>query len=225
MTSESVPPSGFATDAATGLLLVGGGSTRMGADKAGLPWGDETLLRRLVACLFGLFGSVRVVGGPREVSGAEAGAPGGSTGRPGSFGWVPDRWPGAGPLGGLISGLAAASTPEVFAVACDMPLLDPEVVRAMRPAAGWRGDARVLRAAGRTHPLHAWYRTACRARLEEAFAGGVRSLHDALGRLEVVEVELAGPLAERAARSCANANTPAEFDRLRRWAQESGSGE
>lgn len=201
----------------TGVLLVGGRSRRMGADKARLTLRGESFLAILGARLFGLFGRLRVVGGPCEIRPAEAGV---AARDAGAFAWVPDRWPDGGPLGGLCSGLAAVDTPEAFAAACDMPLLDPVVVRAIYPAGGLRSDACVLRAAGRTHPLHAFYRVAALPRLERIFHRGARSLHEALAAIDVVESTIPEALVAAAERSCANVNTPAEFERLRNSARE-----
>ncbi len=191
----------------------------MGSDKAKLEFGGRSLLAVLASRLGDLFDAVRVVGGSEEVRAEDAGL------SASAFRWIPDRWPGGGPLGGLCSGLAAVETQEAFAAACDMPLLDPDVVRALRPGGGWRADVRVLVAGGRSHPLHAFYRVACLPRLERAFVGGVRSLHEALAGLAVEDVELSGALAARAERSAWNVNTPDDVERVRRFLTEAGTGE
>jgi molybdopterin-guanine dinucleotide biosynthesis protein A len=47
---------------------------------------------------------------------------------------VPDAFPGAGPLGGLATGLAAVTTDAALLLACDMPLLQPALLRALLDA-------------------------------------------------------------------------------------------
>lgn len=212
----------FSPGKVTGVLLVGGRSRRMGADKARLTLDGESFLAILGARLFGMFGSLRVVGGPAEIHAAEAGIAEVAQPESGAraYAWVPDGWADGGPLAGLCAGLAAADTPEVFAAGCDMPLLDPDVVRALYPEGGLREDVRVLRSAGRTHPLHAFYRVACLPRLTQAFLRGTRSLKDALAVLDVVETTVPESLAEAAERSCGNVNTPAELERLRGLARQ-----
>lgn len=205
----------------TGVLLVGGQSRRMGRDKAQLPWEGSTLLAALGARLFAVFGGLRVVGGDRPISASEAGVPP-ALDAPGArrrYDWVPDRWPGAGPLGGLCSGLATLDTPEAFVAACDMPRLDPAVLRALYPAGGLVEDARILRSGGREHPLHGFYRVSCRERLESAFIAGVRSVHEALHGLTVTAVDLPPALAVAGEVSCYNVNTPQDLEALRRSAQ------
>src|SRR5262249_51373148 len=44
---------------------------------------------------------------------------------------VPDVYPDGGALGGIYSGLMAAQHAYALAVACDMPFLNPELLRAM----------------------------------------------------------------------------------------------
>lgn len=44
---------------------------------------------------------------------------------------VSDEVPGAGPLGGILAGLAHSSTERVFVAGCDMPLLSPPLIRYM----------------------------------------------------------------------------------------------
>jgi len=63
-------------------------------------------------------------------------------------------------MGGLYSGLIAASTEHCLAVACDLPFLNPHLLRAMASLAGSE-DALVPMAGGRAQPLHAIYRKSC----------------------------------------------------------------
>lgn len=71
-----------------------------------------------------------------------------------------DLIPNAGSLGGLYTGLRTASRPRVFAVACDMPFLDPEVIRFML-SLDQTADVIVASLAGRFQPMHALYSQRC----------------------------------------------------------------
>jgi molybdopterin-guanine dinucleotide biosynthesis protein A len=107
----------------------------------------------------------------------------------------PDRSPGRGPLGGLISGLRAAATEIVVVLSCDLPAIDrptvTELVRclARRPDAG----AALPVDDGRYQVLVGAYRrrTAAPA-LEAAFRQGERSIRRALSRMTVAPVATVG---------------------------------
>jgi molybdenum cofactor guanylyltransferase len=58
------------------------------------------------------------------------------TNAPGEYGFlglemVPDEVPGAGPLGGILTGLVHSPLERVFMVGCDMPLLSPGLIKYM----------------------------------------------------------------------------------------------
>jgi molybdopterin-guanine dinucleotide biosynthesis protein A len=101
----------------TGLILAGGASRRMGADKAFLEIEGQPLIARVHAVLAPLFAEVLIA----------AGSPTPERG-PFPARALYDETPGQGPLGGLVAGLKVARTPWVFMVACDMPTLDPRVI-------------------------------------------------------------------------------------------------
>lgn len=88
----------------------------MGHDKPSLPFGDETLLARVLRLVRETVPDVLLVA--RE--GQEL---------PGGLEAVRDPAEGLGPLAGIAAGLAAAGGERVFVAACDMPLLRPALVR------------------------------------------------------------------------------------------------
>jgi molybdopterin-guanine dinucleotide biosynthesis protein A len=51
---------------------------------------------------------------------------------------VVDKWPGRGPLGGLVSTMEAMNTPRVFAVAGDLPFVERSLID--RLAAAWQAE-------------------------------------------------------------------------------------
>ena len=97
---------------------------------------------------------------------------------------VPDRWPGEGPLGGVVTALHATTEPVVAILACDQPFVTGESVRAVVDALGL-ADVAVPPDAG----LNVAIRRSALAVLEERFASGERSLRRALQACEVVVVE------------------------------------
>lgn len=133
---------------AVGAVLAGGASRRMGQDKAALLLGGESLLARVVRRLRAATDDVIVVGPPERqslVPGVQV---------------VPDARPGLGPLGGIYTALRASAAPYTFVVACDMPFVQPELVRYLLDLApGY--DVVVPRSARGTEQLHAVYSREC----------------------------------------------------------------
>src|SRR5205807_9829436 len=68
---------------------------------------------------------------------------------------VTDLHPGAGPLAGLESALAAITAESLLVFACDLPFLDAALVIALRDAPP--AEAVVARLAGKAQPLAARY--------------------------------------------------------------------
>ena len=90
-------------EGATGAVLCGGDSRRMGRDKAGAVLAGETLLARAVRTLAEVFDEVLVVG-----------CDGLDFDPPAHVRAVPDERPGLGPVGGIATALAAARHDWVF---------------------------------------------------------------------------------------------------------------
>jgi molybdopterin-guanine dinucleotide biosynthesis protein A len=87
----------------------------MSRDKASLPFGDETMLERIVGVVSRVVDEVWVVA--RE---GQAVA--------GDFRIARDPAEGLGPLAGLVTGLAAMAAERAFLTTCDVPLLKPAYV-------------------------------------------------------------------------------------------------
>ncbi|MFT5696498.1 MAG: molybdopterin-guanine dinucleotide biosynthesis protein A [Myxococcota bacterium] len=104
------------------LILCGGFSERMGRDKAGLMFGDEPLLARIVRVVMPCVDEVWLVA--RE--GQEL-AVNESLGLP----IARDPEEGLGPLAGVAAGLRAMKAERAFVVSCDVPLLEARLVRGL----------------------------------------------------------------------------------------------
>jgi molybdopterin-guanine dinucleotide biosynthesis protein A len=129
----------------TGVILAGGKSRRMGEDKRFLMVGEATLLARTVSVMAKLFPEVLIIiaqdSSPLTVGGCTVHR---------------DLIADCGSLGGLYTGLAQAANERVFAVACDMPFLNPDMIRWFvdrDPAA----DIVMARLPTGLQPLHALY--------------------------------------------------------------------
>jgi len=84
----------------SGFVLAGGESSRMGRDKALLPYRGKPLIEHIARSVREAAGNVRVI--------------------------VNDKIPGCGPLGGLFTALSTTETDWNLVVACDMPGISRE---------------------------------------------------------------------------------------------------
>ena len=161
----------------TGIVLAGGRSTRMGRDKASLPWGDGDLLNTVLAALAPVCRRLIVVSNvPRMIGLAEVAV-------------VADRYRGCGPLAGIHAGLLAAGEGYSFVTACDMPYLRADAVAYMAKAAeGY--DAAVPYVDGHFNPLHAVYHHRCLPAVEALLASGRNRVIDFYDRVILRRVGL-----------------------------------
>ncbi|MBN1890886.1 MAG: molybdenum cofactor guanylyltransferase [Thermoflexales bacterium] len=140
------------------IILAGGESRRMGRDKTQLKLGQQTLLERSVTAMAALTDDVIVVANAPSRNGAPSPLP-----RPARL--VSDEIPGHGALSGLHAGLRAAKHAYALAVACDMPFLNPRLLRYMIVISpGY--DAIVPHWQGESEPLHAVYAKSCLPAIE-----------------------------------------------------------
>ena len=150
---------GMATTPMLAAVLAGGGSTRMGRDKATLPWRGGTLLGHVCAVAREAGLAVAVVG----------------RAAPAGFRTIADELPGEGPLAALATVLAAHDG-AVLLLACDLPRLDAEAVRWLA-ALPCGADGAVLEIDGRLQTCCAIYHQRCLPAARARLAEGRRSLH------------------------------------------------
>ena len=169
-----------------GAVLTGGASRRMGTDKALLEV-DGVALAVRVADALRAAGAARLlaIGGDLDAL-AALGVEG-----------IPDQHPGEGPLGGILTALAAVDEDVVVVLACDLPDPDPAAIRAVVDALG---EADVAAPPGEL--LHAAYHRRAERHLADAFAAGERAPRRAVEGLRVVEVT------DLPARALADADRP-----------------
>lgn len=174
---------------AVGAVLAGGRSRRMGADKARLELEGRSFGARAAAALGSELERVVVVSG-RLGDHPDLGVP-----------EIADRLPGNGPLGGLHAALDHAGGLPVFALACDLPAVGPELVAhllelalpVMDPAGPPRAVVPAL--GGRLQPLCGVYSPACKRQIELRLAAGARRVLDLIEAIDAVRVELGPELA------------------------------
>ncbi|MFB3881060.1 MAG: molybdenum cofactor guanylyltransferase [Armatimonadota bacterium] len=162
----------------TGLILAGGQSTRLGTPKALLRLGGQTFIERVVAAARTLCEQMIVV-----VSGPEYALPAMDGCRV-----VEDETPGLGPLGGLATGLTASEDEWHLTLACDLPLLRPELLGLLVESAA-DADAIVPNAGGRLQPLLAVYSRSCLAPARASIEAGRRAMSAMLDQVRVKVIE------------------------------------
>lgn len=97
-----------------GAVLTGGGSRRMGRDKADVLVGTNSMLDHVVAAVSGMVGRTVLLGPDRD-------------------GWEcwPDAFHAQGPLAGIATALARTTAERVLLVAVDQPFLRRETLRSL----------------------------------------------------------------------------------------------
>lgn len=157
----------------SGVVLAGGKGQRIGGNKAFIKLGGETLIERACLVLADIFSEVVIV--------ADTVAPFSHL----PYRCIPDRLPQLGPIAGIESALQDSPKKGLFVVACDMPMLNQNVIRAMLALSG-NYDLVIPRISGRLHPLHTIYNPACLAVISDRIKKkdlALRSLTDGLNCL------------------------------------------
>jgi molybdenum cofactor guanylyltransferase len=211
-----------------GYVQAGGGSTRFGTDKSQAELGGKTLLQRTCELAAPLCKTVRIVAPVDRYPNAPAPV-------------VADKWPGEGPLGGILTALphadglaralqgtlAANQEAHAFALilGCDMPFLTREwLVYLCDRAAVSKAEVIVAKSQNGLEPLCACWRTDAAPALLRAFQSGARRVTEAMKRLrmEVLD-ESVWKRFDSDGRLFWNMNTPADYQEARRvFEQKSG---
>lgn len=188
---------------ATGLILAGGKSRRMGVDKAFLELGGETMLEIVAARLKSVLSEVIICGG-NEDNGIQHGLK-----------VVPDIIKGSGPLSGIHAGLSAAKYQKSLVAACDMPFVSAGLAEFMiEQAQGY--DVAVPCHDNYLQPLFAVYDKNCLSVISEAIASSRNKVVDFYPRVRVnyVSKEYLSKFADVEVMFF-NVNTPVDLGRAR----------
>jgi molybdenum cofactor guanylyltransferase len=186
-----------------GIVLAGGQSRRMGAAKALLPFGPETMLARVVRIVTEVATPVVIVAANGQLLpplGTNAVV-------------VRDSQPDCGPLEGIASGLRRlTSLDAIFITGCDTPLLRPAFIRRLAEMLDQHHDAAVPVIDHLPQPLAGVYRPTVLAEVETMLSAGERRLIDLLDRIRVRRIN-AEELRDSDPElwSLRNLNTPADY--------------
>ena len=193
-----------------GYVQAGGASRRFGTDKALAELGGKTMLAQTTELVASVCSEVFIVAAEGKYPGARAPL-------------RADRWPGQGPLGGILTALQSSAQRSAesiwnLIVSCDMPFLTRDWLeflcqRAQRSAA----QVAVAVSANGLEPLCACWKTTSMPSVQAAFDSGVRKVTDAMKRLpmEVLDVSVWKRF-DTKGRLFWNINTPADYEEAKR---------
>jgi len=204
-------------------VLAGGGSTRFGRDKALVEFAGALLLLQIVRVARSCTDNVTVVGSSEKYATLSP-----------ELQIIADRWPGEGPLGGIITALQHTVATDRSAewnliLSCDMPFLTAEWLEFLvTHARETRKEIQVIlpHSAHGPEPLCACYRNSAADALKNVFDHGVRKVTQALKevRTEVLD-ESVWKRFDSAGRLFWNMNTPADFEEAQRlWETKNSEG-
>ena len=178
------------------LILAGGRSSRMGSDKASLPFRGDTLLAHAVS----FWKSVPAI----ESVIVSVGAEDHLDSLPDGVIAVPDLFPGCGPMAGLHAAFALTDAQLLYVSAVDMPFLQAGAL--LSPP---EGDAAVYVLGDRPEPLFGVYRRTAFPAIEASLRAGERKMQVLLDRIDTEYI----PLPEDLVPVISNLNTRPDFFR------------
>lgn len=183
-------------------VLAGGQSRRMGTDKSFVPVDGQAMIERVLAQVRLLDLPVFIVANQPERY-AQFSVP-----------VVVDVVPGKGSLGGIYSALYHSPSAYTLCVACDMPFLQPELLRHL---IGLRMDydAVVPEMNRRLQPLHAIYSKTCLPPLRDLIAQNHLAIYGLYQHISTRVVSQSTLMRfDDALRSFTNVNTPDDLKRV-----------
>ena len=139
---------------ASGFILAGGQSVRLGRDKATLDWHGRSLLEHMVELMSSACDSVQVVG----------------------RGNLPDVHPGLGPIGGIFTALSSSTTDLNLIVGVDLPLLTSRFLNYLRSRSESSSRDLVVCKIGSGFPLCLGVRRNLKSEVDRYIESGKRSL-------------------------------------------------
>ena len=182
------------------LVLAGGQSRRMGADKATLLIEGQPLVVRVIDAVSHL-GGVKIVGGDAEI------------GRIGNVTHVLDPEPHIGPFGALVHATQSVTGDEVLVVSCDLAQLTAGHVDMLVDARRrTNADVSVPLVGGRRQWHGVCFASRIVPELTSRFEGGVRSLHSGFAGFRECAVLSTSPGFFR------DIDTPEDLEQLQRHA-------
>ncbi len=177
------------------IILAGGKSTRMGSDKAFLPWGETTFLGQIINAVLPLTGEIYLSGDDARL-------------RDFGFTVIEDVRPNEGPVVALASCFRHIKTDMVLVLSCDVPQLKTEDVEVLLNAHKAEFDLTMFSFKNRALPLVAIYSRSSFSAFEVALKSGERKLFNVLEKLRTQTILYEGE------GGLENVNTREEFEMI-----------
>lgn len=181
----------------------------MGRDKAFIQLGGKTLIEHVIqrSANLGQAETILITNKPAEYEQLE-------------LPMFCDALPDKGSLGGIYTALIEAASEFVLVLACDMPFVNPDLLRLMIAQLNDQLDIVVPRVDGYPQGMHAIYRKTCIAPIREQLAANQLKIIRFYDQMRVSYLDEADYAAlDPAGRAFANLNTPAELEQARQQLQ------
>lgn len=137
-----------------GIVLAGGQSRRFGSDKALEPYEESTFLDVALKNLKAVTETVAVIGRTdHSIENVQ-------------FFVDKDKYKGMGPLAGLYTAMKEVKAEWYLVLACDMPLIDQEILTALLSGINEKHPAVIPVIHGKCHPLCALYHYSVLSKIE-----------------------------------------------------------
>lgn len=185
----------------TVAINAGGQSRRMGRDKALVELDGRPMLEHVIERVSGLGQAQTLLVSNDHAAHTRFGLP-----------MVSDSLPDCGSLGGIYTALMHSQCDHTLVVACDMPFLNPTLLRHMLALCEGGYDVIVPRVEGYPQGLHAVYSQACAAPIRGQIEAGrlkVIGFYDQV-RVRYLDEDEWRPL-DPTGRALNNINTPEEL--------------
>lgn len=185
----------------TGIILAGGKSSRMGRNKALIKINGIKIIDNTIDIFKRIFKEVIII-----------------TNYPNDFEYtklrlIEDKIPNKGSLGGLYTGIEAASYEKSFVVACDMPYISEELIRYVINLEGY--DIVVPKINGRVEPLFASYTKNCSDIIRKQLDYNNLKITDLFSKFKIKELnEEEISIYDKKFLSFININTPQELEKI-----------
>ncbi len=161
------------------VILVGGKSSRMGSNKAFLELKGKTFIELQIELLRKMFDEIFI-----------------SANTSAEYEYLDlsifkDVYPGKGPLGGIYTSLINSSSLHTFMLACDMPFVEPELIKHLKDLTK-EYDVVIPKSEKGLEPLHAFYSKNCIDPIKRSLDENNLRIISFLQHVNVKVVELGG---------------------------------
>lgn len=181
----------------TGIILVGGKSTRMGSDKGLVRLEGKTFVERVAEAIRPLVTEIILVGDQAVYAAL-------------GYRMVEDTYKDMGPLAGLYSGLKACTTNTCLVLSCDVPLVQTALLSQLLDGRFSSYDAVIAQSGNQLMPLVGRYHKRCLKKCEELLQQGEKRMMRLLENLHYHAIGFD----ENQSLALENINTKAQLKKL-----------